>query len=64
MTAYCKEMVWHGMTETRCRNRVRRDGYCDTHLGVNEANYKEADFNRRAGDRCRELGIEPEEIKA
>ena len=29
-----------------------------------EARYASEAFNRRAGDRCRALGIEPEEIKA
>ena len=28
-----------------------------------EAIWKRQDFNRRAGARCRELGIQPEEIK-
>ena len=29
-----------------------------------DAKWERESFNRRAGDRCRELGIEPEDIKA
>ena len=75
----CKEQVrdegrWPNYHQ--CRYNAKKDGYCGIHhpdaakrrLEKYEARYDEkwdrAAFDRRAGDRCRELGIQPEEIKA
>ena len=61
-----------------CFNRAKRDGYCEIHhpeahkrrqerdrdRGAEEAKKRDRqNFDRRAGTRCRELGIQPEEIK-
>lgn len=46
----------------RCIYAMVQDRYCIDHHP--ELGPEKRAFNRRAGDRCRELGIEPEEIKA
>ena len=44
----------------RCTQNAIKDGYCVSHQDLSE---EEEIFNLRAGERCRELGIKPEDIQ-
>ena len=45
------------------RRREKSDSYYEKAIAENNARAELEAFNRRAGDRCRELGIEPEGIE-
>ncbi len=67
-----------GWRRISCSKKATKDSYCGTHhpdaVKRREAKakaemkewhekYARLDFDKRAGDKCRELGIQPEEIK-
>ena len=80
MTEYCKEMLWAGrqcghnaksdgycgihhpdaVKRRREKSEVRYKKWSDEQ----DKSWARKAFNQRAGDRCRELGIQPEDIKA
>ena len=77
MNEGCPKKIRPGYNQYRCGRKIKEKGYCGIHSPSAVARRKEKRdarykkelkkwdklaFNTRAGNRCRELGIQPEDI--